>query len=167
MYKHCFALLLAVALPATAMSQTPPAQDAIDRTLQEREARARDLRLRLDGPVPIPRALAPDEVTRSIVLPTPGTEILQRQPSPALPPAPRVASPGPPVPSTRMLLDESQRSRQLGLQTQLPATAGPPTSEDIVREQTLQTQQLQFQREQRAGQLGSDIMRNSDRAMGR
>jgi hypothetical protein len=166
MYRKSLVALLA-ALPAIAMSQTPPARDALDRSLQERRAQESQLQLRLEGPVPVPKPLAPEEITRSIVLPTPGTEILRRQPPPALPSTPRVASPGPPVPSSQTLLDESQRRRQLGLQTQLPATSGVPTPEDVVRQQALDTQQLQFQREQRAGQLGSDIMRNSERAMGR
>jgi hypothetical protein len=171
MYGYPLAALLA-ALPAIALSQTPPARDALDRSQQERRAQENQLQLRLNGPPPIPRPLAPDEVARSLMLPTPGsdtpgTEILRRQPPPALPAAPRVASPGPPVPDSQTLLDESQRRRQLGYQSQLPATAGPPTPEDIVRQQALDTQQLQFQREQRAGQLGSEIMRNSERAMGR
>jgi hypothetical protein len=126
------------------------------------------LKLQLDAPNPMPRGLTPDEIRRSIVLPTPGTEILQRQPPPALPPRPRTAQPAPPVPTAQQLLDESQRREQLELEARLPPA--PVTGEgtaDVARQQALQIQQLQFQRERSAGQLGSDIMRNSDRAMGR
>jgi hypothetical protein len=153
---------------ASALAQTQPAQDAIDRNLQERAVRERGLSLELDAPNPVPRALTPQEIERSIVLPTPGTEILQRQPPPALPPRPRTAQPAPPVPTSQQLLDESQRRQQLELQTRLPpAPVTGNGAEDVVRQQSIQVQQLQFQREQRAGELGSDIMRNSDRAMGR
>lgn len=165
--RICFAAALAVTA-ATVHAQTSPAQDAIDRNVQERAVQERGLSLRLDEVRPLPRPLAPQDVTRNAVLPTPGTEILQRPPPPGLPPKPRVAAPGPAVPTQQQLLDERQRRQQVELQTRLPpAPVTGNATEDVVRQQSLQVQQLQFQREQSAGQLGSDIMRNSDRAMRR
>jgi hypothetical protein len=159
-------MLLAGAAAARVHAQTA-GQDAIDRDLQERAVQARGLQLRLDEP-PVPRPMAPLDVRRSATLPTPGTEILEHQPPPQLPAAPRAARTAPPVTTPQVLLDESQRRRQLELQSQLPPNPVPLTAgEDIVRQQATQTQQLQFQREQSATQLGSEIMRNSERAMRR
>ena len=162
--------LIALALvPVGAFAQTPPAQDATQRSLQERAAQERGLSLRLDDRPPPPRPMAPDEIRRNITLPTPGTEILRREPPPLIAPTPRVAAPGPAVPSSQQLLDESQRRRQLELQTQLPPpnTPTPDPAQGVIRQQQQQTQQLQFEREQRAGSLGSEIMRESDRALRR
>jgi hypothetical protein len=158
--------LLAGLAACTAHAQTATGRDGIDRNLQERAMEERALRL--DDVPPVPRPIAPHEIRRSVTLPTPGTEILERQPPPQLPPAPRAATPAPPVTTPQVLLDESQRRRQLELQSQLPPNPVPLTAgEDIVRQQATQTQQLQFQREQSATQLGSEIMRNSERAMRR
>jgi hypothetical protein len=159
--------LLGASLAAGAAAQTQRAQDAIDRSLQERAARERGLMLRLDEVPPVPHPIAPQEVTRNITLPTPGTEILQREPPPQLPQRANVALPAPAVPTSQQLLDDSQRRRQVELQTQLPPAAIPNTGEDVARQQALQMQSLQFQREQSASQLGSTILRNSERAMGR
>jgi hypothetical protein len=161
----CLAWVLAGS-PDPGLAQ--PAQDAIDRSQQERAVRERDLRVRLDGPRAPPQPLPPEVLERSIVLPTPGTEILQRQPPPRLPPRPTVAKPAAPVIDTQKQLDDSQRRRQLEAQVQLPAASATGAgAEDVGRQRALQVQRLQFEREQRAQQLGSDIMRGSDRAMGR
>ena len=75
--------LIALAiLPGRAFAQTQPAQDATQRSLQERAAEDRGLSLRLDDRPPPPRPMAPDEIRRNITLPTPGTEILRREPPP-------------------------------------------------------------------------------------
>jgi hypothetical protein len=139
-------------------------QDAVDRALQERAVQQRALEVRLDDR-PVPRGLPPEEVRRSITLPTPGTEILRQREQPPLPPLPRVAVPAAPVIGSQQLLDESQRRRQLELQMQLQPQAAP--FEDPTRVPALQSQQLQFQREQSAERLGSEIMRNSERALRR
>jgi hypothetical protein len=170
MYTGSVVLLIALlALSGAAAAQTQPGQDAINRNLQQRAVEERALSLGLDERPPPPRPMGPEEIKRSITLPTPGTEILQRQPPPAVAPGPRVVVPAPPVPSSQELLDDSQRRRQLELQTQLPSptSLSPTPADDAIRQQQQQVQQLQFEREQRAGSLGSDIMRNSDRAMGR
>jgi hypothetical protein len=161
-------LVLAFSCVSAAAFGQSPGQDAIDRNLQERTASERSLSLRLDPPRPAPRPMAPAELVPGIVLYAPGVELLERRPPPALPPRAAVANPSEPLPTPQQQLDDSQRRRQIELQTQLPpAPASLAPAEDVVRQQSLQVQQLQFEREQSAGRLGSDIMRNSDRAMGR
>jgi hypothetical protein len=136
-------------------------QDAIDRNLLERAAREREFHVRLqeERPQPIPME-APRDTGLQFALRTPGTEILQReQPEKALPQA--RAEPGKSVVDADMQLRESQRRRQVERQTQ---TQNLP---DVTRQQTHQTQQLGFDRETRAQELGSSILRESARAMGR
>jgi hypothetical protein len=160
--------LAAWAIAAAALGQVT-GQDAIDRNLQERAVRERSLSLRLNESPPPPRPLAPAEITPpGVVLYAPGVELLERRPPPEIAPRAAVAHPAPLVPSRQQQLDESQRRRQLELQTRLPSAPVPVLpAEDIARQQSLQVQQLQFQREQAAERLGSEIMRNSERAMGR
>ena len=110
-------------------------------------------------PLPVPA----DQVRRSVTLPTPGTEILERRPRPELPAAPAAVPSGPPAVTGDTLLQDSQQRRQAALQAE---NARLPI-DDPVRQQSTQIQGLTFERETRAQDLGSAIMRSSERAMGR
>jgi hypothetical protein len=152
--------LLWLALASEASAQSHP-QDAIDRNLQERAAREREFHVRLEEERPQPILMeAPRDTGLQFTLRTPGTEILQRdQPEQARPTQAR-AAPGKSVVGADVQLRESQRRRQVELQTQtqnLPETARQPD---------LQIQQLEFDRETRAQELGSSILRESQRALG-
>lgn len=136
-------------------------QEQIDRNLQERAARERELTMRLDAPLAPPAPLPPAEVKRSVLLRTPGTEVLE--PGRPLQPAPRpvVIPASPPVVTGTTLLDDSQRRRQEALETEnqrLPL-------DDPARQRATQIQELNFDRETRSQELGSTIMRESQRAL--
>ncbi len=92
-----------------------------------------------------------------------GTEILERQPAPALPPKPTVVPSAPPAVTGATLLEDSQRRRQSALQAE---NARLPIG-DPARQTSAQMQGLTFERETRAQDLGSAIMRSSERAVGR
>ncbi len=159
-----FALILAVALgqPLLARGQTSP-QEEIERSLRARSAAERALTMRLEVPHGPPPPLPAGEVRRAVTLPTPGSEILERRPRPELPPAPAVVSPGAPAVTPADLLRDSQQRRQSALQAE---NARLPI-DDPARQQSTQIQGLTFEREMRAQDLGSAIMRSSERAVGR
>lgn len=157
-------LVFAVALSQAplAWGQTSP-QEEIERSLRARGAAERELTMRLDVPRGLPPPVPADQVRRSVTLPTPGTEILERRPPPSLPPAPGVVPPGAPAVTGADLLQDSQRRRQAAMQAE---NARLPI-DDPARQQSTQIQGLTFERELRAQDLGSAIMRSSERAMGR
>jgi hypothetical protein len=157
-------LILAVGLgqPLLAWGQTSP-QEEIERSLRARGAAERELTMRLEVPRGPPPPVPAGEVRRAATLPTPGSEILERRPPPELPPAPAVVSPGAPAVTAADLLQDSQRRRQSALQAE---NARLPI-DDPARQQSTQIQGLTFEREMRAQDLGSAIMRSSDRAVGR
>jgi hypothetical protein len=159
-----FALIFTVALGQApfAQGQTSP-QEEVERSLRARGAAERELTMRLDVPRAPPPSVPADQVRRSVTLPTPGTEILERRPPPELPPAPGVVPPGAPAVTAADLLQDSQRRRASALQAE---NARLPI-DDPARQQSTQIQGLTFERELRAQDLGSAIMRSSDRAMGR
>jgi len=159
-----FALIFAVALgqPCVAWGQTSP-QEEIERSLRVRGAAERALTIRLEVPRGSPAPVPAGEVRRAVTLPTPGTEILERRPPPELPPAPAVVSPGASAVTAADLLQDSQRRRQSALQAE---NARLPI-DDPARQQSTQIQGLTFEREMRAQDLGSAIMRSSERAVGR
>ena len=162
--SFCFAVLLAAALggvPST-WAQTSP-QEEIERSLRARGAAERALTMRLEVPRGPPPSVPVDQVRRSATLPTPGTEILERRPPPELPPAPAVVAPGAPAVTGADLLLDSQRRRQAALQ----AENARLSIDDPARVQSTQIQGLTFERELRAQDLGSAIMRSSERAIGR
>lgn len=156
-YFSWFTVAVALVSPSMVLAQIP--RDDIDRNLQERAVREREFHVDLDAPPP---SIAPPSraLERSrAMLPTPGTELFDvpsRRPARAeqgavVSPAPRVSGP--------TLLDESQRRRQLELQSQTRFL------DETQRRPLLESQRLQFEQEQRADQVHSDIMRNSERAM--
>ncbi|HXV08041.1 MAG TPA: hypothetical protein VD791_08430 [Burkholderiales bacterium] len=159
-----FAVLLAAALGglSSTWAQTSP-QEEIERSLRARGAAERELTMRLEVPRGPPPPVPAGEVRRAATLPTPGSEILERRPPPELPPAPAVVSPGAPAVSAADLLQDSQRRRQSALQAE---NARLPI-DDPARQQSTQIQGLTFEREMRAQDLGSAIMRSSERAVGR
>ena len=152
--------VVAIALAAPTLAQQRP-QDDIDRNLQERAARELRFQVRLqeDRELP-PPAITPNSGLQFVLPPTPGVEILRRQPTPTPVAPPRVQS-GRSVVNGLTQLQDSQRRRQVELQTQTQTVPDP------ARAQRLDLQQLQFERETRAQQLGSSILRDSARAMGR
>ena len=107
----------------------------------------------------LPRPIVLGKTGLQFYLPTPGSEILRRDelPQPAAPP--RVAT-GKSVVSGETQLLDSQSRRQMELQTQIE---NRPESE---RQQILQIQQLGFDRETSAQDLGAKILRDSSRALG-
>lgn len=146
-----------------AAAQVQP-QDGIDRNLQERAAREREFHVGLQDDVPpVPRPLAPGKTGLQISIPTPGSEILQRDRAPQPAPAARI-TPGQSVVNGDLQLRDSQSRRQMELQTQLQNRPDPGA--DAERQQILQIQQLQFNRETSSQDLGSKIMRDSQRALG-
>jgi hypothetical protein len=152
-------LVAGLGVSTPALCQVHP-QDGIDRNLQERAAREHEFHVRLqeDAP-PLPRPIDPGKGGFKFYVPTPGSEILRREqvPQPATPP--RIA-PGKSVVSGETQLLDSQSRRQMELQTQIQ---NRPEAE---RQQILQIQQLGFDRETSAQDLGSKILRDSSRALG-
>lgn len=142
-----------------ALCQVHP-QDGIDRNLQQRAAQEHEFHVRLqeDTP-PTPRPIVLGKTGLQFYLPTPGSEILRRDelPPPAAPPR---AGTGKSVVSGETQLLDSQSRRQMELQTQIE---NRPESE---RQQILQIQQLGFDRETSAQDLGAKILRDSSRALG-
>jgi hypothetical protein len=158
-------LLSVVVLSAVlshAWAQTSP-QENIERGVQARTAAQRELTMRLDLPRGAPPPPPPAELLRSVTLPTPGTQILERQPAPELSPKPTVIPSAPPVVTGATLLEDSQRRRQAALQAD---NARLPL-DDPARLRSTQIQGLTFERETRAQDLGSAIMRSSEQAVGR
>jgi hypothetical protein len=149
-----------LAAAAPALSQTHP-QDGIDRNLQQRAAREQEFHVGLqdDNTLPPPRPIVPGKTGLQFYVPTPGSEILRhdevRQPAP-----PARGAPGKSVVTGETLLQDSQSRRQMELQTQIQNRPEPE------RQQILQIQQLGFDRETSAQELGSKIMRDSSRALG-
>ena len=159
--KLLFVMLLSVAL-GHAAAQTNP-QQAIERAVQARSAAQRELTMRLDLPPGPPPSPSSEQLMRSITPPLPGGSFPERVPSPDLPPNPAVVPSAPPVVSGAVLLDDNQRRRRAALEAdhaRLPL-------DDPARLQSIQIQGLTFERETRAQDLGSAIMRGSERAMGR
>jgi hypothetical protein len=154
-------LLLAAALATSLSVQAQPRpQDDIDRNLQERAVREREFGVRLDEARPVPPPKPDAEVSRSIVLPTPGTEILRRGPPPPRLTGKPAVVPVAPVINEQVLVDESQRRRLMELQTELSTRP----IDDPTRRPTLDVQGLQFEGENRATDLHSRILRNAEGA---
>ena len=148
---------LAAATPA--LCQVHP-QDGIDRNLQERAAREREFHVRLEADIPPPpQPIAVDKGGLKFYIPTPGSEILRRDEVRQPATTPRVA-PGKSVVSGKTQLLDSQSRRQMELQTQIE------NRPEAQRQQILQIQQLGFDRETSAQDLGSRILRDSSRALG-
>jgi len=167
--SHLFGTVLGLwiavlALPMNPVSaQVQSAQDGIDRNLQQRAAREHEFHVGLEASIPPPRPYVPGKSGFQISIPTPGSAILQRdKPLPTQPQA-RV-TPGQSVVSGDLQLQDSQSRRQMELQTQLQNRPDPGA--DAERQQMLQIQQLQFNRETSSQDLGSKIMRDSARALG-
>lgn len=152
------AFLLLTVLCSSGLALAQVNRDDIDRNLQERAAREREFHVELEPAAPIQPPSAVLERSR-VMLPTPGTELFE-VPGPRLAPSQQNgavrARPGANRPS---LLTESQRRRQLELQSQTRPL------DETARRPLLDTQQLQFEREQRADRLQLEIMRNSERAL--
>ena len=142
-----------------ALSQVHP-QDGIDRNLQERAAREHEFHVRLQDDTAASPAADRSRQDRLAVL---RPHARKRDPAPrqrsATGAPPRVA-PGKSVVSGETQLRDSQSRRQMELQTQIE---NRPEAE---RQQILQIQQLGFDRETSAQDLGSKIMRDSSRALG-
>jgi len=161
MSPHQFLFAVVVTLAAgPAWGQTSPQED-IERGVRARSAAEREFTMRLDLPPGVPPPPPPAEMRRSVMLPTPGAEILERQPAPELPPKPAVIPSAAPVVTGATLLEDSQRRRQLALQAD---NARLPI-DDPARQRSAQIQGLTFERETRAQDLGSAIMRSSERAV--
>jgi len=156
------ALTLLALFSAASVAAQPHPQDDIDRNLQQRAAREREFNVKLEEErvLPQPITVQPDGGFK-IYVPTPGAEILRREPPPAAGSTPPRVAPAPSVVNPQVQLDESQRRRQVELQTQTQQLPAPQ------RQQALDSQKLQFQRETQAQDLGSKILRDSQRAMQR
>lgn len=151
-----FAAVLAIALGSACALGSAGAQ-----TNAQTDS-AREFTMHLDLPHGPPPPVQPSELWRSVILPTPGTEILQRQPAPVLPPKPTVVPSAAAAVTGATLLEDSQRRRQSALQAE---NARLPI-DDPARQTSVQMQGLTFERETRAQDLGSAIMRSSERAVG-
>ncbi len=152
---------LAIAMVPTAAGQSHP-QDQIDRNLQQRAVREREFGVRLEEDRTLPPPITAQSGTGlKLYVPTPGSEILRREPPPAAGASPPRVEPAPSVVHSRMQLEDSQQRRQTGLQSQTQQIPEPQ------RQRMLDTQKLQFERETQAQDLGSRILRDSERAMGR
>jgi hypothetical protein len=160
--KLLSALLLTVVL-GSAAAQTSP-QQAAERALQARDAAQREFTMRLDSPPGPPPALSAEQVLRMVTPPAPslGGEPVEHVSAPELPPAPAVIPSAPPVVNGATLLEDSQRRRAAALAAE---NARLPL-DDPARVRSTQIQGLTFERETRAQDLGSAIMRDSARAVG-
>ncbi len=145
-------------LASFAGAAPPSLQDDIDRNLQERRSRAFELRMDLEpGPPPAP---APEsEVRRSVVVPRADPGILDRLPR--IPQEGRRGLVDPPAARESGSVLDSQRRRQQALQAQTRTVPEPQ------RRLMLDAQQLQFERELRSERLRSEMMRDSERVLGR
>lgn len=154
------ALLIGISVALPPAGGAERAQDGIDRNLLERAQREREFHIRLeDARAPIPLPPGPAQPSWFFV-PRPGTETLrperpEARAAPATRPEPRA-----PVIDARTQLNDSQVRRQVELQAQ---TQNLP---DPARKQMLDLQGLGFERENRAQELGSSILRDSQRALG-
>lgn len=158
-YALAGAALSSLLVATAALAVDPRIQDDVDRSLQAQRARAFELQMDLDArPVPAPMPEA--ELRRSVVAPSAGTGILD-----VLPRVPEAGETGVvdgPIDSLGVpAVIGDQRRRQQGLQAQ---TRKLP---DAQRRQSLDVQQLQFERELQSERLRSEIMRNSERALRR
>ena len=160
-------MVLAAAGIDPAAAQVHP-QDGIDRNLQERAAQEHEFHVGLQEDIPpVPRPIpissgksgASGTSGLQISIPSPGSEILRRDQAPP-PAAPARVTTGKSVVSSDLQLQDSQSRRQMELQTQIENRPEPE------RQQILQIQQLQFDRENSANDLGTKIMRDSSRALG-
>ena len=165
--RQLFLALLSIFLINPAWSQAPP-QDGIDRNLQQREARQREFHASLeDRRGPPPTLSGGVEAKWNFLMLPAGSEPPLRLPQ-GVTPTPSAAR----VPSETSVvngdvqLQDSQQRRQLELQLQTGAGTQVPGVPDPGRQQSLQTQQLGFEREIRAQDLRTNILRDSARAMG-
>jgi hypothetical protein len=136
------------------------ATDGIDRNLLERQQREIRFGVSLYEEPPLPRAPA-GEPSMPITLLPPGLNPLgdrgrpvQQRPAPA---------PGPAVSTTTQDLERLHASQQQRQQQQQLQTRDLPEPQ---RRQESNTQQLIFERENRAQELGAEIMRRSGAATG-
>ena len=167
-HRRLLPLAAAVVLLTTipAWPQSNP-QDSSDRNLQQRAAWEREFHARLeDGSGPPPPSTSGFSATKDFFLLPFGGE------RPLLPKLQDIPGPdartsaGKSVVSSEVQLQDSQQRRQLELQTQTQGQAQVPGVPDPGRQQALQIQQLGFDREQRAQELQSNILRDSARAIG-
>jgi len=151
-----------------AWPQTTP-QDGVDRNLQQREARQREFHASLEDHRGPPPALSGGfEPKWNFVLLPPGGEPPLRLPQGVTPAASSTRVP----PQTSVVngdvqLQDSQQRRQLELQLQTGVGTQVPGVPDPGRQQAVQAQQLGFEREIRAQDLQSNVLRDSARAMGK
>jgi hypothetical protein len=151
-----FALLLLPALKAYSQ-----AQEGIDRNLLERQQREVRFGVSLyDDVPPRPAAGAPAAPSMPITLYPPGISPMPERGSPPPVTLPPPTAQGRSAQRDLEQLHSSQQQRQLHLQLD---TREQP---EAVRRQQSQQQQLIFEREGRAQELGADIMRRSSEAAG-
>jgi hypothetical protein len=152
-------LLSAAALPCIAAAQ---ATDATDRNLLERSQREVRFGVSLYEEPPLPRVPPAGAPTMPITLLPPGINPLgDHRPQPAQPAS--VPSPSEPASLRQQDLERlqtSQQQRQQQLQLQNRELLEP------ARRQQSDTQQLIFERENRAHELGAEILRRSGAATG-
>jgi hypothetical protein len=150
---------------SSAWAQLSP-QDSIDRNLQQRAAQEREFHTRLESDVSPPPVPAGFSVSRNFFLLPSASQSLVL-PDPRDLPGPNMQTPTRrSAVNSDVLLHDSQQRRQLELQTQTQAQPQIPGVPDPGRQQTQQIQQLGFEREQRAQDLQSNILRDSARAIG-
>ena len=159
--------LVSVFLANPAWSQALP-QDGIDRNLLQREARQREFHASLEDRHGPPPALSGGfEAKWNFLLLPAGSEPPLRLPEGVTPVPARARAPSETsVVTGDMQLQDSQQRRQLELQLQTGVGTQVPGVPDPGRQQSLQSQQLGFEREIRAQDLQSNILRDSARAMG-
>jgi len=147
-FAHMLTWLLAMGL-TTASAQTTP-QDAIDRSLLQRQQQLQEFQNRLQETARniVPGVLAPPPEKPG------GIPKVPQLPPDQKPPVQLV-----PFDAQSQQLHESQLRRQLEQQTRNQSL--PPA----MREQQNQIQMLQFQREDQTLQLQQGIQRDSGRAM--
>jgi hypothetical protein len=157
-YRRLAALALGLASAAVYAQNT--AQDQLQQNTLQRTQQEREFHVRLyDAPVPKP------STGPSLPLPlesAPRSTLHLSDPLPPNPTTPSQVIPRAADPSERQRLDLSQQQRLQQLQT--PQTANRDF-DATVRQQQLQIQQLQFDRENSAQSLHDRIMRDSQGAM--
>jgi hypothetical protein len=151
-----------------AWPQTTP-QDGVDRNLQQREARQREFHASLEDHRGPPPALSGGfEPKWNFVLLPSGGEPPLRLPQGVTPAASSTrVPPQTSVVNGEVQLQDSQQRRQLELQLQTGVGTQVPGVPDPGRQQAAQAQQSGFERETRAQDLQSNILRDSARAMGK
>jgi hypothetical protein len=140
----------------------PQAQDGIDRNLLERRQREVQFGVSLYDEPPRAALSAPTDLRQPITLLPPGIspfrERVEAPPAQRVPPPRTSPSAGAAQDLQRLHSDQQQRQMQLQLQTrELP---------EAVRQQEAARQQLIFERENSAHELGAEIMRRSSEATG-